>query len=299
MKSEIWQSTIEAIKKRGGTPEFPTLSSIDSFLWGYSRGAVTVVGARPGEGKTSFLMQTAFSLADKNKKVLFISLEMSPEQLCERLLSCFLGISSMSMKTNRVSSEEWQKIDNFIKMCVAFNLEIEKGGDRKRTDYEQIVELTKIQDPDIIFIDHIQRIKVNRLEGMTENTAITEFMVAITDFAKSENRAVVVASQLRRHLSELKSHPPTLQDLMWSGAIEQNADAVLFLYRPARYGEIGKLPNDKIYKGYEYDKRMLEYQQNNDKSRCEIHIAKNRNGSEGKAIVRFIGERYKFVDYEE
>jgi len=306
LDKRIFTQTIENIKKRGREPEFPTLPCLDKKIYGLNRGEVTVVGAVSGEGKTAFATQICLELAERKKNVIFISLEMSAPQICERLISHYVGIPRPKVQQNDLNEEDWAKVHQFMDLSVfKEGFDISEGGhlsgeeNSSRTDYENIRTLCEQRHPDFIAIDHIQRIRMPH--GIDEKRAIKDFVVNMTELAKKQNIPILLLSQLRKTDSSSGPRRPNQDDLKWSGDIANEATTILLLYRPAEHGFEQKEPPKIMQKNniMEYSRLMDMNEKMRDKSYCEILIVKNRNGERTKVECRFRGDIYKFEEWEE
>lgn len=220
----VVQNVIPDIINRKEKPIITTtLSALDKALWGLHHGELLVVGGRPGEGKSSLLIQMAYIISSI-KNVVFISLEMSNEQITERIICNEYSLDSEKMRSGDIIENivlKKEDIENDFKLKKLFLLD--NIGRTPKELEETIEQLNPI--PDIIFIDHLQQISVrnaNRLESLDE---YVRFLKA---FAFKHNIAIVLASQLHRGAEE--TDRPYLWQLKSCGSIEEVADTVILIW---------------------------------------------------------------------
>jgi len=266
----ILKNTIESIYDRGTTPKLPTnLTSLDEQIWGLHKKELLTIGARPGEGKSSLGLQIAWSLSNSNKRVLFLSLEMSKEQLTERLLSHVMEIDNIDLRHGNVTEEIKDKINEFKKIVEELPLLI---TDNIGYSIEEVNYLIENADPpfDIVILDYIQLCRLGRF--MNRVDAITEYLRAIKELSVKHNFAAVVLSQINRAAADNKNKRPQLQQLKGSGSLEEHSDTVILLYWP-------------------YNNEPCD-----DPLRYEILVEKQRNGPVGQVNLVFEPKYFKFID---
>ena len=267
----ILDNVVVNINQRGSTPRFPTgLEDLDEQIWGLHKKELLVLGARPAEGKTSLGLQIAWSLSNSQKRVLFLSLEMSKEQLVERLMSHVMEIDNSNLRRGSVTDEIKEKIEAFKSIVSELPLLI---TDNIGYGMEEIDYLVRNADPqfDVVILDYIQLCRLGRFHSRVD--AITEYLRAIKELCVKHDFAAVVLSQINRGATDRRDRRPMLQDLKGSGSLEEHADTVMLLYWP-------------------YNNE----QQCEDKNRFEILVEKQRHGSIGRVEVDFHPEFSKFTD---
>ena len=272
----------ELSTKTDGITGIPTgFKDLDKFTSGWQRSDLIIVAARPGMGKTSFTLALAQNAArDYNKPVAIFSLEMANLQLVQRLLSMESEIESKKLRNGQLEEYEWQQLHNsveklsgipvFIDDTPAINV-FELRAKCRRLKQNHGIEL--------IIIDYLQLMSSapNDRRGNREQE-ISSISRALKGLAKELNVPVIALSQLSRAVETRGGDKrPQLSDLRESGAIEQDADIVTFIYRPDYYD----LDDPTIAKGT-----------------TEIIIAKHRNGALGTVNLKFIDRLAKFVDLE-
>ncbi|MBQ7740606.1 MAG: replicative DNA helicase [Eubacterium sp.] len=255
---------------------------LDSYIMGLNRSDLILIGARPAMGKTSFALNLAHNLAvGANKKVVFFSLEMTNEQLAERLLASQSGIEAKKFRSGELTEDEWIRLGNAVSVFYKTELWLEDSSNITVPEMKSIVR--RMRGVDCVIVDYLGLISSaerteNRVQEVTKITKNLKMM------AKDLNIPVVVCAQLSRGTEGRgkSSHRPQLSDLRESGSIEQDADIVMFLYREVHYA------NELD------DEAQLEV----DKNKTELIVAKNRHGGVGTVDLIFDSEftRFRAVD---
>ena len=239
-------------------------SELDKRITGLNRSDLVIVGARPAMGKTSFALNIARNVAVYGKrKVLFFSLEMSKEQLAQRVLSTEARVQSTKFRTGNLDPEEWQHIAEASVFLSDVDLYFDDTANI--TVPEMKARVRQLKDVDCVVIDYLQLMKSskktdNRVQEVSDITRDLKMM------AKDLNIPVVTCAQLARRTETDKgrSKKPQMSDLRESGSIEQDADIILMLYREDYYKDSSDAPPEDI--------RVDE---------AELIIAKNRHGPTG------------------
>ncbi len=235
-------------------------SELDKITSGLNRSDLIIVGARPAMGKTSFALNIARNAAVlAGKKVLFFSLEMTKEQLAQRVLSTEARVKGIKMRTGNLDGKDWERLNLATAALNDCNLYFDDTSGI--TVNEMKAKIRRMKDVDLVIIDYLQLMKSgtrsdSRVQEVSEITRSLKIM------AKDLNVPVMVLAQLSRATEghSNKSHRPQLADLRESGSIEQDADIVLMLYREDYYA------NDD---STEMEKAIDE---------VDIIVAKNRHG---------------------
>ncbi|MFN4245479.1 MAG: replicative DNA helicase [Brevinematia bacterium] len=249
--------------------------AIDEMTGGFQNGDLIVFAGRPSMGKTAFALNLCLNMAKQGKKVLFFSLEMSKEQLVQRLLSTESRIDLKSLRTGNVRESDWESIlDAAIKLS-SLDVIIDDTPSASIVDIKSKSRkiFAKEKGIDVIIIDYLQIIEVPKGVSVirSRNEEIGFVSRSLKGLAKELNLPVIVLSQLSRSVEKRIDKRPILSDLRESGSIEQDADLVAFLYRDEYYN-----PNT--------DKKNI----------VEIIISKQRNGPVGVVELSFIKEIGKF-----
>lgn len=247
---------------------------IDKTIGGLVKGDFIVVAARPSMGKTAFALNIG-QYASKNSKVAMFSLEMTTNQLTNRLISARCLIEFEKIKTGKLSDEEFAKIMKGSSELTNRNIVIE---DNATTLNDIVTKCTNIkikQGLDVVIIDYLQLIEVSERTSSREQE-IAKVSRTLKKLAKKLNITIIALSQLSRAVEQRADHRPTLSDLRESGAIEQDADIIMMLYRDEYYNK-------------ESERKGI----------AEVIINKNRNGEVKTINLAWIGQYQRFatLDY--
>ncbi len=256
-------------------------TELDRITSGWQNSDLIIVAARPSMGKTSFILSMARNMAvDYGLNVAIFSLEMSAMQLVHRLISSEAEISSGKIKTGKLSQEEWIKLEKRIKPLENAHIFIDDTAAISLFELRAKARRLKIQhNIDIIFIDYLQLMTGPPETKGNREQEVSHISRGLKALAKELNIPVIALSQLNRaveHRSGAKR--PQLSDLRESGAIEQDADIVIFIHRPEKFG-------------------ITEIDGKSTEGLAEIIIAKHRNGPVTDIPLRFIDKYAKFVNY--
>ena len=247
-------------------------SALDRILAGLGKSDLVLVGARPGMGKTSFALNIATNVAKQTKKkVCIFSLEMSAEQLVNRVLSCEALVNSYALRTGELSPEDWEHLAVAAGELAGCDILIDDSSGLTVTAMK--AKLRRVQNLGMVVIDDLglmqgDRHNDNRVQEVSEISRSLKIM------AKELMVPVVCCAQLSRGPESRTDKKPMLSDLRDSGSIEQDADTVIFLYR-SEYYKTGEA--------------------NQDTSVAEVIIAKNRHGSTGTVNMGWNGQFTKFI----
>lgn len=288
VQQELTEIT-EKFRNKIGITGLPTgFTRLDGMTSGFQKGDFIIVAARPSMGKTAFVLNMAknMSLSTEHKKVAFFSLEMSREQLVQRLLCSTALIDSQKLRTGRISTQqEWTNLANAAGALMEAPLFIDDTpGITVGEMRSKCRRLKAERGLDIIMIDYLQlmQAKSNR-NNENRQQEISEISRSLKSLARELNVPVIALSQLSRGVESRNDKRPMLSDLRESGSLEQDADMVTFLYREAYY-------NKEIQDG---DPKQNE---------TEIILSKNRNGPVGTVKMYFAGQFtlfYEQTDQEE
>ena len=247
-------------------------SGLDNVLVGMGNSDLILVGARPGMGKTSFVLNIGTNVAIKTKKTVCIfSLEMSCEQLVSRLLSSEAMVDSTALRSGRLQSEDWDKIALASSKLAGTNILIDDTTGLTVTGMK--AKLRRVKDLGLVIIDYLGLLQSDRQTDNRVNE-VSEISRSLKVMAKELNVPVICCAQLSRGPESRTDKKPMLSDLRDSGAIEQDADVVMFLYR------------DEYYK---------TDSNSQDASIAEVIVQKNRHGSTGTVEMGWIGRYTKFL----
>ena len=232
---------------------------LDRMLSGFQKSDLILLAARPSMGKTAFALNIATKLGVKDKiPTALFSLEMPKEQLMNRLLAQESRIDSEHIRTGQMKDDEWTKLVEGAGIISESKLIIDDTPGLSIAQLRSKARKYKLDhDIQIIFIDYLQLMSGN---GKTDSRQleVSEISRALKSLARELNVPIIALSQLNRSVEQREDHRPMLSDLRESGAIEQDADVVMFIYR------------DEYY-----------HKDTEDKDIAEVIIAKQRNGSTG------------------
>ncbi len=259
---------------------------LDTLTSGLQNGEFIVIAGRPSMGKTSFAVNIAQNASIRHKiPVAMFSLEMTKEQLMLRMLCSEARVRSQSVRTGYVGKNEWGKLTTAAGTLHDAPFYIDDSPDLNVLEMRAKARRLKAEvDVGLVIVDYLQLI---RGHGRAENRQqeMSHISRSLKALAKELNIPVIGLSQLSRAVEqrERKEKRPILSDLRESGAIEQDADLVLFIYRPAmyRHGEAGE---------------VMDQDQMEEKRRAEIIIGKQRNGPTGRVELLFFDEYTRFED---
>ena len=267
-------------KYKGYTTGFVDL---DKAITGLNRSDLLIIGARPAMGKTSLALNLARNTAMMgHKKVLFFSLEMTKEQLAQRVLSTEARVESTKMRTGNITSDEWAKLATATGLLSNCELYFDDTSNLTVSEMKSIIR--RLKNVDAVFVDYLQLMKSgSRSESRVQE--VSEITRNLKLMAKDLNIPVVVLAQLARSTEGRgKSHRPQLSDLRESGSIEQDADIVIMLYRDEYYAT-EKEPGDS------YEERPAI-------NEAEFIIVKNRHGPTTTVKVAWNGDYTLFSNLE-
>lgn len=245
--------------------------AMDKMMSGLQPDELIILAARPSMGKTSLALNMALNAAlEHNKSIGFFSLEMSKLELTIRLL-CSLGqVDSQRFRTGKLSDKEWMKLTGAADRLSRANIYIDdSAGQSEMAVRSKARRMQRQHGLDAIFIDYLQLMSATRLSRDSKREQeISQISRALKALAKELHVPVVALSQLNRDLEKRQDKRPIMSDLRESGAIEQDADVILFIHRDIQY-----------------DKEAVDKQFD-----AEVIIAKQRNGPTGKVSLRYVAE---------
>jgi replicative DNA helicase len=258
-------------------------SELDRATGGWQKSDLIVVAARPGMGKTAFVLSMARNMAVEYKRpVAFFSLEMNALQLVTRLISSETQLPAEKLKRGLLETYEWEQLNSKIANLTDAPLIIDDTPALSIFELRAKARRLKQQwDINLIVIDYLQLMSIGGDNKGNREQEISNISRSLKSLAKELNIPVIALSQLSREVEKRGgSKRPILSDLRESGAIEQDADLVVFIYRPEYY--------------------KIEYfeDQAPTKDMAEIIIAKNRNGALKDVRLKFIGRFAKFENFE-
>lgn len=254
---------------------------VDDITNGLQNSDLILLAARPSVGKTSFAMNLVTNIAVKEgKSCAVFSLEMSKEQLTQRALCSLAKVPMQNALTGKMTSDEWKRIWTATKQLENSKLFIDDSSLTTPATLLSKCRRLKAKEGklDLIMIDYLQLMTSDSRKKENRQSEISEISRNLKVAAKELNVPIVVLSQLSRDIEKREGHRPQLSDLRDSGAIEQDADIVMFLHNPEKYNDSPTAEEPGV---------------------VELIFAKHRNGRVGSVKLRWIGEYTTFVGMEE
>lgn len=280
---QVVLNTLERIEKasknKGTVTGIPTgFIDLDYKLSGLQPSDLILLAARPSMGKTAFVLNLAQYMAFKvNKTVAIFSLEMSKEQLVNRLFALESQVDSQALRTGNLKDSDWEKLIESAGTIGKSNLIIDDTPGISISELRSKCRKYKLEhNLSVIIIDYLQLMS-GRVGGRSESRQqeISEISRSLKGVARELNVPVIALSQLSRAVEQRPDHRPMLSDLRESGAIEQDADVVMFLYRDEYYNKDTEHPNE-----------------------AEVIIAKQRNGPIGTVNLAWLPNYTKFANLQ-
>lgn len=275
--SEVYKRLELIINDKDSTSGTPTgFSGLDSVLVGMGKGDLVLIGARPGMGKTSFALNIAANVAKSTKKTVAIfSLEMSGEQLASRLLSSEALVDSYALRSGKLNDSDWEKLSHAAEELAECELLVDDTTGLTITQMK--AKLRRTRNLGLVIIDYLQLMQSDK---KTDNRVqeVSDISRNLKIMGKELGVPVICCAQLSRSPESRTGSSgkrPMLSDLRESGAIEQDADVVIFLY------------NDEYYN--------LDKKGDDENVIAEVIVAKNRHGATRTVKMSWVPKYTKFV----
>lgn len=276
--SKIFKNTILTLDKLAETNTITIglttgFKEFDKITSGLQKGNLIVIAGRPSMGKTTFALNIIeHLLINTTNAIVLFSMEMQSEQIAIKLLASLSNINIQKLTTGQLDENDWKKLTTNISLITKKNFFIDDTS--TLTSFELTSKIhsikKKIGKLDIIIIDYIQLMQIPKTKE-TRTTEISEISRNLKILAKNLDIPIIILSQLNRNLEQRQDKRPMMSDLRESGAIEQDADLIVFIYREEIYNK--KTKNKNI---------------------AEIIIEKQRNGPSGSLQLKFVGEYSRF-----
>lgn len=270
------QNIDKAAKQDGGLTGITTgFRDLDYKTAGLQKSDLIILAARPGMGKTSFALTVALNAALKaNASIMIFNLEMSTEQLSMRLMSMHSKVDMQKLKTGQLDDDDWLYMQTALdELCKAKITIDDTPGISIMEMKSKCRKLKAEAGLDLVVIDYLQLMNPEGKNAGSREQEISIISRNLKLLARELDCPVIVLSQLSRKPEERNDKRPMLSDLRDSGAIEQDADIVIFLYRDDYYNKDSETPGE-----------------------CEIIVAKHRSGPTGTVNVAWLERLTKFVD---
>jgi replicative DNA helicase len=272
---DVYETLSELAKNRGKLPGLTTgFSELDNIMSGLKKTDLILIASRPGMGKTSIALNIALAAAKKEKKaVVIFSLEMSREQIANRLLSAEAFVDSKKLITGDLSESDWTKIAVASESLSRCDIQIDDNP--TITPSEMKAKCRRVNNLGLVIIDYLQLMQMGGKRSENRVQEVSEISRSLKIMAKELSVPVLCLSQLSRANERRTDKRPMLSDLRESGAIEQDADVIMFLYREEYYNE-------------ETERRNI----------AECIIAKNRHGATGTIELQWVPQYTVFASRE-
>ena len=250
-------------------------NNLDKLTAGFQNGDLVIIAGRPSMGKTALALNiAAFAAAGNRVSTGFLSMEMSNEQIMFRLIGSIGRIDQKRLRNGRLSDDDWVRVQRSLDTLADAPLFIDDTPALKPTEVRaRVRRLKREHDLGLIVVDYLQLMQAG---GYNENrnTEISRISQSLKSLARELNIPVIVLSQLNRGVEQRTDKRPMMSDLRESGAIEQDADVIIFIYREERYDP-----------------------ETRDKGLAEIIVAKQRNGPTDKVRLVYKGEFTRFENF--
>lgn len=260
-------------KNKGAVTGVPTgFPELDSKTSGFQKGDMVLIAARPSMGKTAFALNIASNAAIRfNNSVAIFSLEMSKDQLAQRMLCSEANIDMLKLRTGNLEEDDWVRLAKCAGPLAGAKIFIDDTPGATVIEMKSKCRRLKMEHGlDLIIVDYLQLMQ-GRAGTENRQQEVSEISRSLKALAKEIDAPVIACAQLSRAPEIRADHRPMLSDLRESGSIEQDADIVMFLYRDEYYNK-------------ESDKKNI----------AEVIIAKQRNGPTGTVELAYIGQYTKF-----
>ncbi|MDP9957520.1 replicative DNA helicase [Epilithonimonas hungarica] len=278
---------IKSLKDKEGLSGVPSgFTALDKETGGWQNSDLIIIAARPAMGKTAFILSMARNMCvDYNIPMALFSLEMASVQLITRMISSETGISSEKLRKGQMADEEWQRLFTNVSALENAPLYIDETPSLSIFDFRaKCRRLVMQHGVKIIMVDYLQLMTASSGKGGgNREQEISMISRSLKAIAKELNVPVIALSQLSRSVETRPGKRPMLSDLRESGAIEQDADIVSFIFRPEYY-KIAVWDNDE------------EGAETSTENQAEIIIAKHRNGATADVRLAFHKNIGKFAD---
>jgi replicative DNA helicase len=251
------------------------LVDLDRMINGLNKQEMIVVAARPGQGKTTLANNIAINVAKKNKHVAIFNLEMSKEQIFEKILSNVSMVECNKISNGSLSKEDWLRLgkgENTL-LGLSDNMKVYDRTLRIDSILAKAKKLKKQGKLDVLIIDYLQLVEGDKKQSREQE--VSSISRKLKQLSKELNISVIALSQLSRAPEQRADHRPILSDLRESGAIEQDSDVIIFCYR------------DEYYNAETEEKNIME-----------MIIGKNRNGAPGIVKAAWVPQYQRISNLE-
>jgi replicative DNA helicase len=272
--SDYFENLEEILRNAGKLTGLPSgFTELDNKLGGFQKSDLIILAARPGIGKTAFILNVADNIAkETGKGVAVFNLEMSAEQLVQRMIACRAGVNLQHLRTGALPDWEHSRVIDAISNLSSLRIFFDESGDVTITELRSKARRLQAEHGiSMIIVDYLQLMHGSANRGRDNRVQeVSEITRQLKAMARELDLPVLAVSQLSRAIESRADQKPQLSDLRESGSIEQDADIVMFISRD----------------------RNSEDRQN----QADIIIAKHRNGPTGEVALQFFGAYQQFAD---
>lgn len=247
---------------------------LDAITHGWQKSNLILVAGRPGMGKSAFLKSAVVNAARLGKRIAIFSMEMTVDEIMERIYSEDTGIESEKLRVGNLTESEWQRFTESMARLSKLNIWIYDAANLTvRTLSTKCRRLYRKHGLDMIVVDYVQLMISDKDNEDNRNMEVSRISRGLKKLAGELHVPVLAAAQLSRKVEDRSDKHPQLADLRDSGSLEQDANVVVFLYRDSEYNKESKDPNG-----------------------TEIVVAKHRGGQTGKVMLNFDKPRTRFTN---
>ncbi len=271
---------------------------------GFGKGDLVIIAARPAMGKTAVVLNMALNAIERGEGVAIFSLEMPAEQLMLRMLAAKTSIPLQALRVGNLRDDEWSRLSSAVDDISRRKLFVDDGGYATIHHVRSKLRKLKSQHPEIsmAIIDYLQLMSGDQKGGTGRQQEISEISRGLKQLARELEIPILALSQLNRSLESRDNKRPMLSDLRESGAIEQDADIILFVYRDDVYRQSHVKEMLEKAKADGSEDKIKKYQEQYDQllqqpeEKTELIIGKQRNGPTGTVELMFQKRFTRFID---
>ncbi|MBR2821328.1 MAG: replicative DNA helicase [Clostridiales bacterium] len=299
LKSTMSEITAELRDENAGGKVKVGFPKLDAMLGGLRPGSLNILAARPSMGKSALAINMAANVAAYQNPVAIFSLEMSKQEIASRLMSSTMSKSvSDIIYSRKMKDSDKQQLDRALVKLSEYPIYIDDNSDTNPvTMKSKLQQLFSDPDPNkrpkLVVIDYLQLMTMPSAGGRSRNEEVTAISRSLKLLAKEFNIPFIALSQLSRGAAQRDDHTPQLSDLRDSGAIEQDADTVMFIDRPDYYKK-----KDEVGPDAGEDGRPNDANDNKEYLTAYIYLSKNRHGKTGRDTVCWIPKKTMFIEWE-
>ena len=282
--AELLNQLFSDLKNKFLNPQLPGIpsgfSKLDELTQGFQKSDLVIIAGRPSMGKTALSLNIALNCIKLSRlPVLFCSLEMSKEQILYRLLSSESGINQMKLKSGKLSSNDWIKLNKVIRILSKLPFFMDDTSNLSIPEIRSKIKMILLEQNQIglIIIDYLQLLEGLNSKSFNRVQELSKITRDLKGLAREFNIPILALSQLSRNADSRIDQRPILSDLRESGSIEQDADLILMLYSSKLSSTSNSLVSNKL-------------------ATTELIIAKQRNGPTGTIKLEFNKDRIQFVE---